>query len=343
MKQLFVLFLTLFSVNMMAQQRPESYNYQRGLEAMQNEKIEESLDYFDKEVKENPKNGYAYSWIALLRNQQEEYGRALSAADLAVKYLPKKDAEYVVFAYATRADIYLHLEDTVKALTDYSYAIKNYPDQSSLYERRAQVYYEQRKYDLADLDYKKMIELKPGDVMGYMGLGRNANEQKRWQDAIAQYDYVLKLASDYSSGYAFRAESYMGLQKWNEATDDLVSALSLGWDRKALRLLSEVKEPNTTILIAKMKVQAAKHPNDMKWPYLTGLVYEYGDDYAKAIKAYSEANAKDPSSLVYYRLASCHAALGDFTSAMQAIDGALNIDSTDVDYMSYKANIGAAA
>ena len=339
MKQLFVLFLTLFSVNMMAQQRPESYNYQRGLEAMQNEKIEESLDYFDKEVKENPKNGYAYSWIALLRNQQEEYGRALSAADLAVKYLPKKDTEYVVFAYATRADIYLHLEDTVKALTDYSYAIKNYPDQSSLYERRAQVYYEQRKYDLADLDYKKMIELKPGDVMGYMGLGRNANEQKRWQDAIAQYDYVLKLASDYSSGYAFRAESYMGLQKWNEATDDLVSALSLGWDRKALRLLSEVKEPNTTILIAKMKVQAAKHPNDMKWPYLTGLVYEYGDDYAKAIKAYSEANAKDPSSLVYYRLASCHAALGDFTSAMQAIDGALNIDSTDVDYMSYKANI----
>lgn len=180
----------------------------------------------------------------MLRVHQEEYGRALTAADMAIKLLPKKDAEYVIFAYSTRAEVYLNLEDTVKAITDLTTAIKIKPDQSGLYEKRAQIYYEQEKYDLADADYKKMIDLKPGETMGYMGIGRNANAQKRWDDAIMQFDYVTKLASDYSSGYSFRAESYIGKGKWPEATDDIVTALSLDWDRKAL-LLNTIIPPIT--------------------------------------------------------------------------------------------------
>lgn len=124
--------------------RPEGYNYLRGVEAVQNEKVEEALEYFNKDILENPKNGYSYSWIAMLRSQSEEYGRALTAADLAVKYLPKKDAEYVIFAYTTRAGVYLHLGDTVKAMNDYALAIKANPNEGSLYEKRAQIYYEQR-------------------------------------------------------------------------------------------------------------------------------------------------------------------------------------------------------
>ena len=74
--------------------------------------------------------------------------------------------------------------------------------------------------------------------MGYMGLGRNANAQEKWREAIKQFDFVVKLASDYPSGYSFRAEAYIGLKKWDEATNDLVSALTLDWDRRAIYLLS---------------------------------------------------------------------------------------------------------
>lgn len=38
--------------------RPESYNYQRGLEALQEEKRQEAIDYFNKDLQENSKNGY---------------------------------------------------------------------------------------------------------------------------------------------------------------------------------------------------------------------------------------------------------------------------------------------
>ena len=118
--------------------------------------------------------------------------------------------------------------------------------------------------------------------MGYMGLGRNANMQERWEDAIKQFNYVTKLASEYSSGYSFRAESYIGLEKWNEATDDIVKALSIDWDRKAHFLALTMKEPAFTILVSKMKVQSAKSPNEATWPYIIATMYEQAKDYKKA-------------------------------------------------------------
>ena len=76
------------------------------------------------------------------------------------KYLPKKDVDYVAFALSTRAGVYLHLEDSVKALADYNEAVRLKPKETQPYEERAQLYYELEKYDLADADYQKMTELK---------------------------------------------------------------------------------------------------------------------------------------------------------------------------------------
>ncbi len=339
---LFVLSVMTWSimwVNAQSVKRPESYNYQRGLEAMQDEKRQEALEFFNKDLKENPKNGYSYSWIAMLRGQNEEYGRALTAADLAIKYLPKKDAEYIIFAYTTRAGVYLHLEDTVKAMSDYDTAIKVKPDEGALYEKRAQIYFEQERYDLAAADYHKMIELNPGDVMGYMGLGRNANEQRNWTEAIKQFDYVTKLSSDYSSGYSFRAESYIGLEKWNEATDDIVSALALEWDRKAMYLATTLKEPAFTMLVSKMKIQSVKSPNEARWPYAMGTMYQHENQYKKAVEAYEEANKRNASPAILRWVAHCYSEMGLYENALNSIDQALNMDSTDLVNLERKANI----
>ena len=339
---LFVLSVMTWSimwVNAQSVKRPESYNYQRGLEAMQDEKRQEALDFFNTDLKENPQNGYSYSWIAMLRGQNEEYGRALTAADLAIKYLPRKDAEYVIFAYTTRAGVYLHLGDTVKAMTDYDMAIKVKPDEGDLYEKRAQIYFEQERYDLAAADYHKMIELNPGDVMGYMGLGRNANEQRNWTEAIKQFDYVTKLSSDYSSGYSFKAESYIGLEKWNEATDDIVSALALEWDRKAMYLATTLKEPAFTMLVSKMKIQSVKSPNEARWPYVMGTMYQHEKQYKKAVEAYEEANKRNASPAILRWVAHCYSEMGLYENALNSIDQALNMDSTDLVNLERKANI----
>lgn len=319
--------------------RPDSYNYSRGVEAINNNNAEEALDYLNKEINEHPDNGYAFAWIALVRNYNEEFGRALTAANIAVKKIPSKDKEYKAFAYGTRAKVYLNLEDTIQALKDYSQAINVMPDDDRLYNQRAQVYYEQEKYDLADKDYQKMISLKAGDVMGYMGIGRNANAQKRYGDAIKQFDYVVKLDQNYSSAYSFRAESYIGLKKYNEAIDDVITALGIDKDRKAFYELQELADSAFEQTVAKLKVQKIKEPNEQSWAYDLGVVYERAAKYNKAIAYYKESLEKESNIITASRISSCYDDLGDYDKALEYCDQAIALDSVKSDYLYQKANI----
>lgn len=341
MRQFFLSILVLCSSVMLADniKRPNSYNYSRGVEAINNNNAEEALDYLNKEINEHPDNGYAFAWIALVRNYNEEFGRALTAANVAVKKIPSKDKEYKAFAYGTRAQVYLNLEDTIQALKDYSQAINIVPDDDRFYNQRAQVYYEQGKYDLADKDYLKMISLKEGDVMGYMGIGRNANAQKRYEDAIKQFDYVVKLEPNYSSAYSFRAESYIGLKKYNEAIDDVISALGIDRDRKAFYELQELADSAFEQTVAKLKVQKIKEPNEQSWDYDLGIVYERAAKYNKAIAYYKESLEKESNIITASRISSCYDDLGDYDKALEYCNQAIALDSVKTNYLYEKANI----
>lgn len=341
MRQFILSILVLCSSVMLADniKRPDSYNYSRGVEAINNNNAEEALDYLNKEINEHPDNGYAFAWIALVRNYNEEFGRALTAANVAVKKIPSKDKEYKAFAYGTRAQVYLNLEDTIQALIDYSQAINIVPDDDRFYNQRAQVYYEQGKYDLADKDYLKMISLKEGDVMGYMGIGRNANAQKRYEDAIKQFDYVVKLESNYSSAYSFRAESYIGLKKYNEAIDDVISALGIDRDRKAFYELQELADSAFEQTVAKLKVQKIKEPNEQSWDYDLGIVYERAAKYNKAIAYYKESLEKESNIITASRISSCYDDLGDYDKALEYCNQAIALDSVKANYLYEKANI----
>lgn len=341
MRQFILSILVLCSSVMLADniKRPDSYNYSRGVEAINNNNAEEALDYLNKEINEHPDNGYAFAWIALVRNYNEEFGRALTAANVAVKKIPSKDKEYKAFAYGTRAQVYLNLEDTIQALKDYSQAINIVPDDDRLYNQRAQVYYEQGKYDLADKDYLKMISLKEGDVMGYMGIGRNANAQKRYEDAIKQFDYVVKLEPNYSSAYSFRAESYIGLKKYNEAIDDVISALGIDRDRKAFYELQELADSAFEQTVAKLKVQKIKEPNEQSWDYDLGIVYERAAKYNKAIAYYKESLEKESNIITASRISSCYDDLGDYDKALEYCNQAIALDSVKTNYLYEKANI----
>ena len=341
MRQFILSILVLCSSVMLADniKRPDSYNYSRGVEAINNNNAEEALDYLNKEINDHPDNGYAFAWIALVRNYNEEFGRALTAANVAVKKIPSKDKEYKAFAYGTRAQVYLNLEDTIQALKDYSQAINIVPDDDRLYNQRAQVYYEQGKYDLADKDYLKMISLKEGDVMGYMGIGRNANAQKRYEDAIKQFDYVVKLEPNYSSAYSFRAESYIGLKKYNEAIDDVISALGIDRDRKAFYELQELADSAFEQTVAKLKVQKIKEPNEQSWDYDLGIVYERAAKYNKAIAYYKESLEKESNIITASRISSCYDDLGDYDKALEYCNQAIALDSVKANYLYEKANI----
>lgn len=319
--------------------RPDTYNYNRGLEKLSNENLEDALKYLNKELDENPKNGYALYYIAIIHYSQDEYGRALTTVDLALKNIPKKDAEVVAAAYNVRADIHMALEDTIKAIDDYASAIKVCPTGGNAYEKRAQIHYEQQKYDLSDADFRQLIQLDQGSLVGYMGIGRNCFCQKRWDEAIEQFNIVIKMYNDYSRAYSFRAEAFLAKERWAEATDDIVSALSIDGDDKAFVIMQGLKEPAFGMLKAKLKIQGMKNPNNPYWPYCIAVMYERNGEYEEAIPFYKEANSKDANYINLKRIAGCYYNIGDYNNALRYINQAIELDSTIVENISFKIDI----
>ena len=320
--------------------QPDTYAYTRGVEAYDDNKFDEATEWFTKELKDHPDNGYAYLYLGSIYGNNDENGRAISALDKARKLIPKKDKEWRAIECAYRADILLAMEDTIRALSEQTEAIKLDPENTKLLQNRADLYFEQKKYDLADADYRQMTILDPGNVMGYMGIGRNAKEQKCWDDAIAQFDYVIKLAPEYSSGYSFRAEANMGKEKWNEAADDIIKALDIDRDDKAYYHLCSFPAEQSNMLKTKLKIQMAKQSQNPYWPYAIASVEKNVDNNPReAISWYEKANNLDANPILLKSIAGCYYEMHDNLAALEAIDKALAMNPEDTRALDSKADI----
>lgn len=327
-------------------QRPTSYKYQRALDALFEEQDnQKALDLLNAELNDHPKDGYSHVWIAHIRLQQEEYGRALTCANAAIKLLPSNDKEYRAYVYSIRAHVYENLRDTAQAVADWTQAIKLDPTDYRWYQNRGDLYFEQGKYALADADYQKMVCMDDNEavIYGYMGLGRNLRDQSKHEEAIAMYNKVIQLYGDsYSSSYSFRAESELQLKRYEEAVNDIVKALEIDQDDKAFYMLVRLKETAAIDLMQqKLRLQTIFSPNLSIWHYYVGIFAEVNKDYRAAIQAYKKANSISHDKQVDERIASCYEDLGDYRAALKYINYAIESDTTDADNYYVRANFYA--
>ena len=335
-----VLLLLLASTAVSANEKnpflPDTYNFKRAIEAYSVSDNEEALNYLNKELEENPKNGYAHLIIALIKAEEEEYGMALSSLNMAQKLINKKDTDNMNIVLQTRANTYLELGDTVKALNDLNTAIKLMPENTDNYEKRAEIYYEQNKFDLSDADYNKIISLDEGGVMGHMGLGRNALERKDWDTALKHFNHVLKLHEDYGDGYYFRSCAYTEQKKWPQAIDDLIKAIEYD-DMRSLVALMTLPPDAHTILINKLRLKCAQTNNVNMWHIILGNMYETDGLYPRALEYYKKAYDIEADPTLHTNIARCYGKMEQYDRAVQSIEQAILADSTDYDLFSYLA------
>ena len=334
-----VALMATVSVSAQKVKHPDTYNYNRGVELLNNGEFEEGIKYLESELSENPKNGYAYIWIGAAEYAQENYSGALTIINKGLSLLPKKDKEYRAFAYDVRARVYYDLGEVDKAIADLNECVALQPEDTDYLEERAQIFYEQEMYDLSDKDYRKIAELNEGSVMGYMGIGRNAMMQKRYDDALKQFDYVVKMAGGYASGYSFRAEAYVRKGEYNKAAEDIVTALEIDGDSKAFYLLGEMADSAKVIMEAKLKAKSLKDKSTPEWPFYLGVVNEQVKDYPKAIESYKKALELSPMAHYAYRIYSCNEAMGKYPEALEYIDYAIELDSTDNEDLLNRADL----
>lgn len=334
--------LSLLSISVFAQRYNKyesSYYYKQAMEYPRKEEDSSALEALQKEISDHKDNGYAYLFVAAIYLRNEAYGDALVSADNAIKYIPKKDKEYKAFAYYKRAGVYRALEDTQKALADYSTAISIYPENDEFYLDRAQILYEEGLYDQADKDYVAIKALDEHNAMAYMGMGRNKVARGEYRQAIDDFDYVIALYPDYSSGYSFRAESKMRVQEYSDAASDIVKALSINRDDKSFYLMNCLADSSFTHICTKLKSYAVTEPNSEYWPYCLGMIYESTRKYEEAIDYYKKSAKLDGDDVVYARISNCYEELGNWESAMEYIEKAIEIDPKYFVYPLSKADL----
>lgn len=324
---------------MAAKNNEPSYNFSRALEEAQSGNKQSAMEYFNKEIADNPRNGYAYMAMAAFHMDNSKYGEARNAAESALKYIPKKDKESVARLLLLRGQLLAIERDTVGAYSDMAAAIKLDPNNEEAYEKRAQLLYEQGRYDEANTDYRKILEMNPGGVMGRMGLGRNSYARKDYDKAIEQYDRIIALNTDYSSGYSFRAEAYLAKDEYLKAIEDICKALEIDSDSKAHYLLFQFPTNQLTLIVTKLKGLSAKHPHTGEYEYYTAQIYSDKRMFSESNEALERAYSIDARSFLLEMIADNYSEMGDYANALKTIDRSIQMNPDDDNLIGERADI----
>lgn len=342
MRNLLVMLLAIIPLLMVAKPKEsmmDTYNINRAYEEGSKGNYDEALEYFNKEIKDHPKNGFAYLGIAGVQFEKKHYDEVLDAVNKAIRLLPKKQNTLLSTAYLLRGQTMLETQDTVAAYFDMAKAISIDPTFADAYEKRGQLFYEQHRYEESNSDYAQLVKVNPGSVMGYMGLGRNAQAQERYDYAISQYDKVIQMYPDYSSGYSFRAESNLSKKEYLKAIDDICKALEIDSDAKAYMLLFQFPSTQLNLVVTKLKGLSAKDPHTSEYLYYSAQLYNKFKEYDKAIDALKSAFEIDAQPIILEEMSNSYFAMGDFTNALDCIDRAMQMTPDDLDLISSKADI----
>lgn len=320
-------------------QYKDSYNYKRAKELLENDgDKQEAMDFLQKEVAEHPKNGYAYYWMGSVYEADGRYGEALEVTNKAIPLL-QKDKAWISYAYRRRARIHQALEEEQEALKDWALSLKANPKDTQTFSDRAEYYYRKGMYAESDADYDKICTYDPNNSYGYMGKGRNALYGGKYKEAQDLFSYGIKLDSSSSQSYAFRAEAYMKQGMMKECIDDIIKALDMDMNDKAYALMCKIEGPAINTLLAKLKIQQNKQPNEAVWPYYVGIVLEGSGKHMKAIDAYKESLKINQNDVPYGQIARCYDELGYFELALESVGKAIELDPEDEDYLAQKADL----
>lgn len=315
------------------------YNYQRGMEAVQNDNDDEAIKYLSAEIKEHANCDRAYQQIAVIYGNKGENGDALTYINQAIKLCPKKDKENTAFNHYVKAKVLQNLDRMADAEAEFTAAINAEPDNSSHYENRGEFYYAEKQYDKSFADHKKASEIDPGLAKNFVGMGACLEATGKYQEALDKYEYALKLSPGNYTTIAYKGDALLKLKKYSDAINCYIEAIDGDNETEAAFYgLNNACEEAPQVLVAKLKAKHAKNPKEAIWTALLAATLNQMKNYGEAIKYYQELVNDEPSAQGYGVLAEAYKSAGNLPRAIEMIDKAIGMDSTEVRYMLNKAN-----
>jgi clan AA aspartic protease (TIGR02281 family) len=320
----------------------QSYNFDQGVKAYNEGELEKALDYFGREINDNPKAALALYYRAIIYNYQDQNSFALRDINNSIKYFPPKDKTLLAGAHRLRGDIYYKIENYEKTYEDYAIALKLSPTDPEIYIDRAQIYFDLKQYSKAEADYRQALKIDESLVVPYAGLGRNYINQKNYDEAEKVLNQLIKLAPDYSDGYKFKARAYFEQKKYDEAIEEIFYCFLLDEKDKGVRsLFLKYSEKNYSLAFSKVNAQISSNPEKELWFFVRAQLFEGKYNYKAAISDYTKlmelTDIAYKSNLLSYR-AKCFSNAGMYEESIIDYSEAISIDSTDAYYYGYRGD-----
>ncbi len=267
----------------------QSYNYEKATEAYKAEDYDLALDFYTREISDNPKNNDAYYYRATIYQYKDKNSLALSDINIALKNYSKKDKKSLAACHSLKASIYESIEEYDNAIEEYNFAIKLSPDYQPYYISRAQIFFDKKQYDKAEADYRTILKMNEGDVQALASLARNFMTTDNDAEAEKILNKVIKLNPEYVSGYYYRAILYYKQKKYNDAIADAFYLCSLKEsDKENRNFFINYANKNITLALSKVNAKISQYPEKDDWYFIRAQLYENSKDYFAAIADYNK-------------------------------------------------------
>lgn len=323
-------------------QEPSSYNYMRGKELINNREYSDGIEMLQKELADNPKNGYAYMWLVCAYLAQDEIGNMLQSANEALNYLPKKEAYGRAYVYSRMGVAYgFYLNDTVQALRYYDQAIRLEPKNAVWYDNRARYNgFLDRNAD-AIADFKSASDLEPNSAELLYYLGKSYESDKRYNEALDAFTKADRLDPGYQT-VAARAGAEIQLGKYEDASKHIVASLEkYPQNDDAMDLLVPLSAAMRRNLLTEFHIKQRLNPNDPTWILYEICVLMGADDFENALSVSGKLETLMPQQQCASLRSMLYQLLGDHESALREVNLAMELDSTDNSLLDKRADIYA--
>lgn len=166
----------------------ESNPHEVSIEKVVRQGVDPILEDYQKALRLNPRDPRAFLKSGIAWQLKREPDRALGCLNEAIRLDPKSSA-----AYIWRGRAWLHKEREEKALADFETALRLDPQNVEALEGRVAVDDSRGETDRLIADASALLKLKPDSVHAYILRGNAWSEKKQYAQARADYKKALEV------------------------------------------------------------------------------------------------------------------------------------------------------
>lgn len=234
-----------------------------------------------------------------------------------------------VFGYLSTSYFELGKPDSAQLVLEMG--IERYPDNFGLRRNLAYILEKKEMIDEAIAEYEEVVKLDGNDASDWKRLANLYLRNDRTEDAIEAYQKIIQIDPTDKDAQQTIGQLLKGTGDSEAAIQALEKALEL--DPENTQLMFDIgksyyDQGDYAKSIAKLTQYLQKKPEDMIAKEMLGEAYFNKGDYRKALTTFKEVvEARPNNKKVYTDIANCYKELGDYSTARNNVYKAMKIDN----------------